>query len=347
MKKVLLGLALIGLTAGANADPTDLCGGALIVHQIPDPIGTFIDPCEDYEQYGITHHSEQNNAIYTTSYSISLWWVIAAWEEDKEFCGVQFGLSDYDPAVFAYGDYNACFPATGGLEIPSPGWPGPNEGIAFVVTGDAWSGNYLPVYWFRGYAYGGSYAAPGVVQLIPDPTVAQPFGGTGNCVSPPEKWDALLGGLGINMGGTYVEPFTCEVTGACCVDIGCYIMTGEECEAQGGEYMGDGTDCEPDPCPVPWACCIFGECIEVLESQCEAAGGEFFLGEHCTAVTCRAYAVCCVGPHHHDCILAFEDECEAQGGLFFPDWDSCDPNLCIQITGPDKTSWGTIKSLYR
>lgn len=350
MKRVLLGLALLGLAVGASADPTNLAGGVLIAHyeaaltlSEPPPEGV----CAAYAPFAITTAEEQVNRIDTATYVMADWFIIAAWEEDKEFCGVQFGFDAYDPGIFTPVYYGACFPPTGGLEIPSGGWPGPEEGIAFVVTGDPWAGNYVPVYWFIGYAYG--YGASGVMQLIPDPTVAEPFGGTGNCASPPEKWDAALGGMGINTDGTYVAPTPPPPPeGACCLGTDCIILSEEDCLAAGGEWLGEGTECEPvNPCDPIWACCIFGECVMATASQCEAAGGEWLEGEICDNVTCPAFAVCCVGPEFHDCILAFEDECEAQGGMFHPEWDSCDPNLCLEATGSDATSWGTIKSLYR
>ena len=348
MKRVLLGLALLGLAVGAGADPANLEGGVLIAHYVADLQLSEAppDPCVEYGPYAITQAADQVNRIDTSTYALANWFIVAAWTEDKEFCGVQFGFSDYDPAIFGFSATGACFPATGGLEIPSIGWPGPNEGIAFVVTGDSWMGNYLPVYWFIGYAYG--YGAPGVIQLVADPTVAEPFGGTGNCASPPEKWDADLGGMGINMDGTYVAPFEVIPEGACCFGTDCVIMTQADCEGQGGEYRGDATACEPiNPCDPIWACCVYGECIEVTASQCEAAGGMWYEGEVCSDITCPAYAVCCIGPELHECILAFEDECEALDGVFHPEWDSCSPNLCEEATGADDTSWGTIKSLYR
>ncbi len=264
------------LTASVSADPTDLGGGVLIAHYVAELTlsETPPDPCLEYAPYAITYHSEQVNRVDTDTYALADWFIIAAWTETKQFCGVQFGFSGFDPGIFAFSEFGACFPATGGLEIPSTGWPGPNEGIAFVVTGDAWEGNYLPVYWFIGYAYG--YSGPDVIQLIPDPTVADPFGGMGNCASPPEKWDAALGGMGINTDGTYVEPTGVIYDYVCCVDGDCIIVNSEdECMALGGEFMPDLDSCEPDPCLIEAVCCVLGDCIITTEEQCVAAGGEF------------------------------------------------------------------------
>jgi hypothetical protein len=92
------------------------------------------------------------------------------------------------------------------------GYPRPGGGIGILTTGAPWFGNYVPVFSGTGYAYGD--VGPGIIQLVPDPTCAHPFGGFGNCSSPPDRWDAVLGGIGINMEGTYVEPVAASPVGA-------------------------------------------------------------------------------------------------------------------------------------
>ncbi len=39
------------------------------------------------------------------------------------------------------------------------------------------------------------------------------------------------------------------LTGACCRSGVCTIETQASCEADGGDYQGDGTPCDPNPCP--------------------------------------------------------------------------------------------------
>ncbi len=247
--RALNGLCLVLLLTGsALADPMNLAGGALITHYVPELVLSEPTPfpCAAYEPYAITHHSQQINRIDTPGgvpdVQPASWFIIAAWTEEKEFCGVQMGINDYDPAIFDFTWYGACCPATGCLEVGCCPWPEPNEGVAIVVTGDPWFGDYVPIYWFLGYAYGD--AGPGIMQLIPDPTVVDPFAGFGNCDSPPTKWDAVLGGMGINMDGTYVAP-----TAVCCIYPGCFLTTDEQCLGAGGEWLPEVTSCNPSPCP--------------------------------------------------------------------------------------------------
>ena len=91
------------------------------------------------------------------------------------------------------------------MEIPGPGWPGPNSGTSFVRgEGWSWTGSFVPVYHFVGYAYPGET----VIPLGLGPTGPYPFGGWVNCLSPvPERFDAVdFGGMGINTNGIYAEP---------------------------------------------------------------------------------------------------------------------------------------------
>ena len=39
--------------------------------------------------------------------------------------------------------------------------------------------------------------------------------------------------------------------GACCIGTNCFISSGENCEAGGGIYNGDGSSCDSDPCAIP------------------------------------------------------------------------------------------------
>jgi len=44
-----------------------------------------------------------------------------------------------------------------------------------------------------------------------------------------------------------------RVTGACCIETECSILTEADCIAGGGTYKGDGTVCDPNPC---CSCCV-------------------------------------------------------------------------------------------
>ncbi len=206
MMKIFFALTLCcWIVPCVQADPQNLQGGALIAHYVPELLYTESpdDACADYAPYAITHHSQQVNRIDTGDSLQATWFVIAAWCEEKEFCGFMFGFSGYDPEIFEFLAWGPCLGLSGGLEIPSHGWPGPMEGTLCVTGGDPWVGNYVPIYYFHGYAFGD--VDPGVIQIIPDPTVGiHPE--VGNCASPPNAWFTQDGGIGINMEGIYVAP---------------------------------------------------------------------------------------------------------------------------------------------
>ncbi len=247
MRRALVIVAWLAAATGlASANPHDLAGGALIAHNA----GLFNvryhwPDCRTYFQHNpITNCDEQNTTMETGQYA---WFVIAAFAEDKQWCGVEFGFDDYDPMIMYFMECEPCYPSDG-LEISSPDWPGPMEGTSFVTTDTPWSGNWLPVYWFHVYVYSG-YGA-GVVQLIPDPTVPDPLGGFGNCLTPPQMWDAALGGMGVNEPG--VEVCWSSVGTVCCVGTDCMIVSGEEeCASMGGALHPEWDNCgPPNPCGV-------------------------------------------------------------------------------------------------
>lgn len=241
---LVLGAALLAAATLVEADPHHLAGGALIFHNAGSGF-RYPPTCETYFQHNpITNCDEQVNTMESYS-GESAWFVIAAFDEDKEWCGVQFGLSDFNPFLVAFGYSEACFPG-GGLTIPSPGWPGPLEGISLAATSTPWTGNFQPVYCFNVYAY--DYYGPGLVQLIPDPTVSNPFGGFCNCAEPPAMWDAALGGMGIDQPGTWVCWGWHE--SVCCIGSDCVIVPSEnECTDLGGAYHPEWDSCgPPNPC---------------------------------------------------------------------------------------------------
>jgi hypothetical protein len=110
--------------------------------------------------------------------------------------------------------------------------------------------------------------------------------------------------------GLFCEPGLClQPEGACCIPpcYDCYILTEENCLAQGGVFFGDGTVCDPNPCAEPpGACCLDdGTCIEVVRVECALQGGE-----------------------HLGCGVA------------------CAPGSC-EPTAVERTTWGRIRSTYR
>lgn len=97
-------------------------------------------------------------------------------------------------------------------------------------------------------------------------------------------------------------------SGACCLPDGnCYVLSEDECMAQGGTYYGDNFPCDPNPCPQPTgACCLpDGTCQEIPE-----------------------------------------DICLGQGGTYYGDGTVCTPELCNPVP-VEPSTWGRIKNQYR
>lgn len=348
MKRVLLALALLGLAAGASADPNDLSDGVLITHA---PAGFVysagLDYCAEYAQYAIGSCAEQINEMPITS-SIAnptLFYVVAAWNEGKHWCGTEFGFSEGFNGLWYFVEYGPCL--VNNLETPTGGWPGPGEGTAVVATTDQWDGNFVATYYFIGYGY---YAS--LMQLDIDP--AQNFAGMGNCDVPAQTWDAVcLGAMGVGQPGVYCCPPPPQDPEACCFPDGsCLNLLAYDCGVAGGETV-PGALCEDDPYPCeipdqPGACCNLdtGECYFILEDDCNLIGGDF-LGEGITCVPDNPCPIppewaCCV--NIYECVILTAYECDQQNGDFF-DGQTCDPDPCP--TPADDSTWGSIKALYK
>lgn len=355
-------LALIAFGVGwvdaVRADPTNLAGGVLIAHH-PAGMVYSIDPptdgwCQTYrDEFAITSAEQQVNRTDTTGAPV-FWFVLSAWFEEKEFCGAEFGLGDYDDAAFDILEWGACGEGFSPLEIPNGAWPEPNSGISIAVPGEyAWRGNYIPIYYFVGYPY-----APGTrVEITLDrrPPPLEPFAGWANCLWPSVAASATcLGAFGILQDGAYcAPPPPGEIPGACCFGGGeCQFLLPEECETAGGSWNGAWTCVEPNPCETPWACCIHDEqtghetCAMLMQFECEAAGGMWHTGQWCQYFVCPTIRACCID---QVCVLTTEAECLATyHGSWMPDAFSCTTpsNPCQGIPAQPET-WGRIKNLYR
>jgi hypothetical protein len=327
----------------ASAQMDDLTGGVFITHHDPAIVAS-VPPegyCAHYEEgYAITTCEEQNPMIMTDAPVV--WFLLSAFPGDKMWCGTEFGFGQYDPYLFIFTLAGPCAPG-GFLEIPTEGWPGPMEGTAIVTTDTPWEGNFKPVYFFEGYYY---YYGPGMIPVDVSPSTG--VGGWGNCLTPPEVFDAAcFPAMGVMGDGMYCCP---EIpTGACCVGEDCYEVSEMDCAVMGGEFLGVGTDCgPPNPCEEPrGACCVGEECYApVTLAECEAMMGEYLGdGTDCGPPNPCEYErfVCCIC---EDCFIYTEDECMNAGGEWHPEWDTCDPNPCTP-SPTDNASWGTIKSIYR
>jgi hypothetical protein len=121
--------------------------------------------------------------------------------------------------------------------------------------------------------------------------------------------------------------------GACCFPSGlCSELSGADCEAQQGNYLGDGTSCVPNPCGQPEACCFpDGACQLLLADDCTAQGGipqgpGTICGER---VTCPQPPQACCFPDG-TCQFVTPEECASLGGQAMGNGTVCDPNPCAQ-----------------
>jgi hypothetical protein len=330
---------------GANAQVTDLSGGVFIAHYVPEIIAS--EPPEGwcgqyYALYQITDPSQQNTSVAADPHIWVGWYVLSAWCQPKQFCGAQFGIGPQVGDAYFVPDAigtQACWPNVAipsGLELPSPLWPGYNEGTALTSTSGPWDGNLLPVYLLTGYCY--DYTANldgGQVQLAVNAETG--VGGWTNCEGVPQEFDPFAyGALGINDPGIDVYP---DCGGppewACCFPDGsCSVMTEVACGDAAGVWY-EGVGCDPNDCPQPEGACCFadGHCEFLTEVACADAGGNAWLGygTDCDPNPCPPPEVACCF-EDGSCVELTAEACTGQGGIPEPYPSDCDPNPCPQPT---------------
>src|SRR5699024_1230206 len=112
----------------------------------------------------------------------------------------------------------------------------------------------------------------------------------------------------------------CEIVqppqdGACCVQGRCDVASHAACNAQGGDYHGDGVSCDVVRCAPPeeqGACCGANGRNQTTEAEC--ADGAWHVGETCTtAGICAPEEIACCDASL-TCSLMPEDQCLAGGG---------------------------------
>jgi predicted outer membrane repeat protein len=285
-----------------------LGGGALIVHYAPGvQYSLGADACSDFlGQGGIRNCAQQGNRI-DGGPSASVWFVLAAWSGEKTWCASQFGFGHYDPQAFEFADWGACGP-TGFQEIATPNWPGPNSGTTLLAdAGNPWSGNFVPIYWFAGYAEDGVT----VIPLAENPQTG--WVGWTDCEQPPQDWSPVcLGAMGINTYGQYCCPPEGEQpppASACCLEDGsCLLVQEEMCSTLGGAWHPEWDSCDPPPCNQPVAaCCVGDECLLATAAECRGLEGAWHPGSpDCSPNPCAStldFADHNVG----DCVLTVTD----------------------------------------
>jgi hypothetical protein len=259
-------------------EESDLGGGVLIAHHPPGLLYTAgpTDWCAAGPR--ITSCEQQNCRIDDRSNAV-VWYVLAAWPEgDKVWCGVEFGLGDYDPSSLGWVAHGAC--PSNALTLPDGAWPGPHSGIAIATTKPSWTGNYQPVYFFASYAY----------RSATLPLIANPKTGRAdfvNCAIPGSMYDAVcLGSMGLLTPGTPCCP-PAVVAKVCCVDETCRLMLEEECADLGGAWHPGRGTCDGSPCERPHACCVDGDCQLVDRRACGCMDGVWHPEwDTCTPKTC-------------------------------------------------------------
>jgi hypothetical protein len=243
---LLSSLILLAVTP-AFSDSSNLEGGVFIAHHPPGlQYSEGENWCARYFQdFAIDSCSEQNNRIDIQG-DYSVWFVLAAWAEEKEWCGAEFGFGDYAPDIYAFTHWGPCSPA-GAMEVPMTGWPGPNRGTVLTIQDTPWSGRFIPIYWFAGYAY-----AEGIIWLAENP--ATEFGGTCNCMLPPQTWSAeQFGGMGLFRAGGQAcpgPPTSPPPPVVCCSGGECELTSATDCASLGGTPHPEWDDCEPNPCSL-------------------------------------------------------------------------------------------------
>jgi hypothetical protein len=344
---------LVFVVGSASATPEDLSNGVFIAHYSPSMWYTVPGPCELIDTFDpIETCVDQNNRIDGWA-DHQFWFIICAWDEEKEWCTTQIGIEGYDPGVWLFQMNEPCYPGGGtGVETFSNNFPhgdpwGGPSGVILTPSDGYWGpANFEPVWWFEGYAYGEAYGTT-VIPLGVDPSTG--FAGWVNCEEPPAEFPAeSFGAMGVNTDGVYCCPMGMEYFACCFEDGTCELMTQDLCDAAGGEFHPEWDYCEPNECPQPaeGACCFAGgECVESTEEWCESVGAYWLPDFPCDPNPCpTSLVVCCFDDG--SCEVIGSHTCEEAGGVVFWDYDRCIPNPCPP-SGTDDASWGSIKAMYR
>lgn len=154
----------------------------------------------------------------------------------------------------------------------------------------------------------------------------------------------LLGGKPLLVGGKVALSDDCccdQGGGGCCIDGVCSVLSQTDCEAAGGQYLGDGTNCDIDPCgdcppdAVRWRCCFCsGGCSNLTRCLCDFVGGGWNIFDTCEG--CSGGVPCCTARHVQSRITGTVEYFDGDGVLQCT-WDiddtleydsSCDDSGC-------------------
>ncbi len=183
-----------------------------------------------------------------------VWFVLVSFAESPgpvALIGAEFGFGDFNAGKVSFVGWGQCLPAS--MEIPSsPGWPGPGEGVATVINlsqADPEADTLEELYWFATYVY-----SPVTIPLSVNPDTQ-----AANVIAPdpdPEIYivqDRIetFGSIGFGQAGENPCASPAHPTGGCCLWGACEVLREEDCDEQGGHYLGDFSACFPNPCPAP------------------------------------------------------------------------------------------------
>jgi hypothetical protein len=345
MRRVLLALAFMGLVAGAAQ--ADLSDGVFVAHHpaglvyTDAPAGGWCGLCD------LACIADANNdylPVVTDPNQKIVWYIVAAFPEATEWCGVEFGIqyNAYTPSI---ADKGICVPVDG-LEIAGTGWPASGTGVSVVTSSMGWTGKMAPVYWFAGFSY-----YNGVMYLTDNPSTPATTG-FADCDQnefPAAAFGSL--GFGVPSGPDPLFPSACCLPGGGCV----MTMTEDACMAQGGMWH-ECLDCVEADCPQPvGACCINFQCSMLEEAACLAAGGVWYADEDCASFECPVPPVgaCCI---NFQCSMLEEAACLNAGGVWYenedcisfdcpvPSWACClyDGTCVLTETAADCTAQGGV-----
>jgi len=121
--------------------------------------------------------------------------------------------------------------------------------------------------------------------------------------------------------------------GACCIENTCSLMTGDDCAAAGGMYLGDGTDCIGCPCPIYGACCVADDDCQLLDEETcidpQGLAGDW-IGPYTTCETdiCQPGACCHIVDEVTVCDVMRAHDCAELDGDFLGPGTTCDGDPC-------------------
>ncbi len=132
--------------------------------------------------------------------------------------------------------------------------------------------------------------------------------------------------------------------GACCLfDGSCIVVTGIQCQTQGGTYQGDDATCDDANCAPLGACCIPFDICEVTTIQVcfgELGGVIWVPEQNCDTFPCPPLGACC--ELDGTCRITAEFSCEISLGTYQGDGVTCQDSNCPQPCPADFDGDGSV-----